>query len=77
MLCENAYNNSAVYRQNGCSAVTVMDANFPRDNRYNGSAWGVADVPGTENCIRMVIIFLIQTILATQDLDIVIEENDS
>jgi hypothetical protein len=42
----SAYSNSAVYRQNGCSAVTVMDANFPRDNRYNGSAWGVPDVQG-------------------------------
>lgn len=40
----SAFDNRAVYRQNGCSNVTLMDANFPRDNRYNGTAWGVPDL---------------------------------
>lgn len=41
-----AFNNPARYRQSGATNVTVMDADYPLDSRYNGSAWGVPDVPG-------------------------------
>jgi hypothetical protein len=44
----NAFDNRAIYRQNGAQNVTVMDADFPLDSRYNGSAWGVPDVPGDQ-----------------------------
>jgi len=44
----SAFDNRAVYRQNGAQNVTVMDANYPLDSRYNGSAWGVPDTPGDQ-----------------------------
>ncbi|MCT2407500.1 transglutaminase-like domain-containing protein [Chryseobacterium antibioticum] len=42
----DAYDNKSVYRQNGATNVMVMDANSPKDNVYNGNAWGVPDVNG-------------------------------
>lgn len=41
-----AFNNPAIYRQNGATSVTVMDADYPLDSRYTGSAWGIPDVSG-------------------------------
>ncbi|MEI6950312.1 transglutaminase-like domain-containing protein [Paraflavisolibacter sp. H34] len=42
----NAFDNPAVYRQNGATELTVMDANFPKDSKYTGFAWGVPDISG-------------------------------
>jgi mRNA-degrading endonuclease toxin of MazEF toxin-antitoxin module len=42
----NAFNDPAVYRRSGANNVTVMDADYPLDSRYNGGAWGVPDVNG-------------------------------
>jgi hypothetical protein len=41
-----AFNNPARYRQSGATGVTVMDADYPLDSRYNGNAWGVPDRNG-------------------------------
>lgn len=42
----NAFDNKAIYRQNGCTDVKVMDASQPIDSRYSGLAWGVPDPNG-------------------------------
>src|SRR4030095_13868508 len=44
----NAFDNRAVYRENGAMNVTVMDADYPLDSRYNGLAWGAQDYPNDE-----------------------------
>lgn len=44
----SAFDNPAVYRQNGAANVTVMDASQPRDSRSDVPAWGVADRRGDE-----------------------------
>jgi hypothetical protein len=43
-----AFDNRAVYRQNGATNVKVMDADFPLDSRSTVPAWGVPDPTGDE-----------------------------
>jgi hypothetical protein len=44
----DAFDNRARYRESGMMNVTVMDADYPLDSRYNGLAWGVQDFPNDE-----------------------------
>lgn len=42
----DAFNNPAVYRQKGVTAIAVMDADYPFDARSTRPAWGVPDPTG-------------------------------
>jgi transglutaminase-like putative cysteine protease len=42
----NAFNDPGIYRRNGATSVTVMDADDPLDSRSTTPAWGVPDPTG-------------------------------
>ncbi len=44
----NAFDNKSVYRANGATSLTVMDATYPQDSRSTVPAWGVPDPTGDQ-----------------------------
>lgn len=44
----DAFDNKSVYRANGATSLTVMDATYPLDSRSTTPAWGVPDPTGDQ-----------------------------
>lgn len=42
----NAFHNPQVYRNQGATNVTVMDADYPSDSRSTAPSWGIPDPTG-------------------------------